>query len=213
MRALILCDDPYHPGKIPESGLRAALPEAGFEVYTGNPAGKMQELSSYSAVFLCKSNKIAGAGGGDERIKWMEEAAEDALIRFVESGGGLMVLHAGITCYEDAGRYTEMAGGYFLSHPPACPVEFLAQGPLAEGVQPFTETDEHYHLRLLAEDAEIFLTARSTHGSQPAGYLRRRGAGRICVLTPGHTEAVWSNPAFQRLLQNAVRWLEGEGAN
>ena len=33
------------------------------------------------------------------------------------------------------------------------------------------------------------------------------GAGRVCYLSPGHTiPALW-NPSYEKLQQNAVRWL------
>jgi type 1 glutamine amidotransferase len=41
---------------------------------------------------------------------------------------------------------------------------------------------------------------------QPAGWTRAEGAGRVCVLTPGHNLEVWLHPEFQKLLLNACRW-------
>jgi uncharacterized protein len=54
--------------------------------------------------------------------------------------------------------------------------------------------------------AEVFLTTTSEHGSQPGGWLRTQGAGRVCVLTPGHNLPVWQHPSFQALLGNALDW-------
>jgi type 1 glutamine amidotransferase len=53
----------------------------------------------------------------------------------------------------------------------------------------------------------VFLTTRSSHGLQPAGWTRCEGRGRVCALTPGHFAEVWLHPGFQRLLVNAVHWL------
>ena len=75
------------------------------------------------------------------------------------------------------------------------------------GVTGFSERDEHYQIRITADDIEPFLETRSEHGGTTvSGYRRLFGRGRVAVLTPGHTLAVWENPAFQTLFKNAVRW-------
>ena len=56
------------------------------------------------------------------------------------------------------------------------------------------------------ELVDVFLTTKSEYGSQPAGWTRTEGAGRVCVLTPGHSLEVWKHPSYQALLQNALRW-------
>jgi type 1 glutamine amidotransferase len=54
--------------------------------------------------------------------------------------------------------------------------------------------------------ADHFLTTVSEHGSQPGGWTRTEGAGRVCVLCPGHNVEVWLHSAYQVLLGNALRW-------
>ena len=48
------------------------------------------------------------------------------------------------------------------------------------------------------------------HGTQPAGWTRTHGTGRVCVLTPGHNLAIWQHPSYQRLLRNCLAWCAGE---
>jgi type 1 glutamine amidotransferase len=54
--------------------------------------------------------------------------------------------------------------------------------------------------------ADVFLAATSEHGTQPAGWTRCEGAGRVAVLTPGHNVEVWLHPDYQALIGNALRW-------
>ena len=54
--------------------------------------------------------------------------------------------------------------------------------------------------------ADVFVTTRSEHGSQPGAWRRAEGAGRVAMLTPGHNVEVWLHPSFQALLLNALRW-------
>ena len=102
-----------------------------------------------------------------------------------------------------------IAGGTFVSHPEPClvTIELEAGHPLGLGVRSFTEMDEHYNIAFDASDAQVFAHSRSAHGVQPAGWIRLDGAGRVCVLTPGHNMAVWQRIEFQRLLQNGLNWL------
>ena len=60
-----------------------------------------------------------------------------------------------------------------------------------------------------ADKIHVFLTAASQHGIQPAGWTRYHGAGRVCVLTPGHNLDVWLHESYQVLLKNAVNWCAG----
>jgi type 1 glutamine amidotransferase len=95
-----------------------------------------------------------------------------------------------------------------MEHPPQCPVtvEPKAGHPLAEGSKSFTVKDEHYMMALDDEHADVFLTSTSEHGTEPAGWIRTEGLGRVCVLTPGHNPEVWLHPSYQVLLENALRW-------
>ena len=46
-------------------------------------------------------------------------------------------------------------------------------------------------------EADVFMTATSEHGTQPGGWTRTEGAGRVCMLTPGHNVEVWLHPSYQ----------------
>ncbi len=65
---------------------------------------------------------------------------------------------------------------------------------------------------LVADDADVFLESVSDTpaGTQPAGYTRLIGKGRLCVLTPGHTLSALSNPEYLKMIANALRWCAGE---
>ena len=47
-------------------------------------------------------------------------------------------------------------------------------------------------------------------GTTVSGYRRYFGQGRVAVLAPGHTLAVWENAGFQTLVKNAIRWTVGK---
>ena len=65
---------------------------------------------------------------------------------------------------------------------------------------------KEYFMALDDPQADLLMTTTSEHGTQPGGWTRSEGQGRVCVLTPGHNIAVWLHPSFQALLRNALRW-------
>mgnify|MGYP000451981975 FL=1 len=76
-----------------------------------------------------------------------------------------------------------------------------------KGVSDFTERDEHYQVEVFGEGAEtLFETVSETGGVQTGGYVKTIGRGKLCVLMPGHTLAVWENENFRRIVRNAIDW-------
>ncbi len=206
MRALVFCDDLYHPAATVRAGL-APLTTEGFAFdWVENAAGwNPARLGEYPVVLLSKSNVCSAT----DRTPWLAGPTENALGDYVRAGGGLVAVHSGTASYQDWPAVRAVLGGVFTSHPPPCAVsvEPSRGHPLCAGVEAsFTVQDEHYQMVLDDPVADIFLLSRSGHGVQPAGWTRRVGAGRVVVLTPGHFSEVWLHPSMQRLLGNALRW-------
>ena len=138
----------------------------------------------------------------------MTPEAEQAFLEFVRSGKGLLVVHSGSAGYKETPVLRALMGGVFDHHPKQCPVtvEPKPGHPLTAGSETFTLMDEHYHMLFDDAKADLFLTTTSEHGTQPGGWTRLEGEGRVCMLTPGHNVEVWLHPSYQVLLGNALRW-------
>lgn len=205
MRVLVLCDDYYHPARTPRAGLEP-LQDHGFEFdWIENAADwSVDTISRYPVVLLTKSNNVSAG----DRTPWVTPEVETAFSAYVQRGNGIVFIHSGTADYRETLELRRLAGGTFASHPPQCPVtvEPRAGHPLTSGSAPFTLVDEHYFMELDATDADVFLTTRSEHGTQPGGWTRDEGDGRVCVLTPGHNLPVWLDPSYQVVIANALRW-------
>jgi type 1 glutamine amidotransferase len=206
MRTLVLCDDYYHPARTPRAGL-APLADHGWEFDWVEDAGEWsaERMRAYPAVVLTKSNDVSAL----DRSPWADEEVERTFRAYVREGRGLLVIHSGLAGYDKAPALRSLAGGAFAHHPPQCQVtvEPLEGHPLTSGARAFTVYDEHYFMHVDDGQADVFLTTVSEHGRQPGGWTRSEGAGRICVLTPGHNLDVWLQPSYQTLIQNALRWV------
>jgi uncharacterized protein len=208
MDILVINGDYYHPAVTSEEGLKP-LEGKGFhfEIIGDGSNFSAGLLQKYPVVLFVKSDNLTTT----DQTKWITEEVRTALKSYVQSGGGLLVVHSGMAGFNGMEDMRSLIGGLFAWHPAQLPVvvEPIAGHPLAEGCKPFTAMDEHYFMNMGEGPVDLFLTSRSRHGVVPAGWTRTEGHGRVCTLTPGHNVEVWLNPNFQRLLENALRWCYG----
>jgi type 1 glutamine amidotransferase len=205
MQTMVLCDDHWHPARVPRQGL-ASLKDGGFAFDWIENAHdwSQQRMGAYPLVVLAKSNNVSAA----DQTGWMTDAVQAAFAEYLRKGNGLLAIHSGTAGYEQMPVLRGLLGGVFTRHPEQCPVtvEPRAGHPLSAGTFPFTLQDEHYFMSLDDPHVEVFATTKSEYGDQPGAWTRSEGAGRVAVLTPGHNLEVWLHPSFQGLLLNALRW-------
>ena len=205
MRTLVLCDDQWHPAYVIRNGLEP-LQNRGFEFdwIENGDEWSPERMAAYPLVVLSKMNHVSAT---DQR-PWVTEESQTAFVEHVGRGNGLLVIHSGTAGYDDLPVLRGLMGGAFTSHPPQCPVTVKPyEGhPLTDVSTPFTLLDEHYFMAVDEDGADVFLTTESEHGRQPGGWTRTVGAGRVCVLCPGHNLEVWLHPSYHSLIYNALRW-------
>ena len=205
MQTLVICDDYWHPARVPREGL-GALKDGGFTFdWIENGADwSTERLAKYPLIILTKSNNISSA----DQNGWMTDAIQAAFVEYVRKGNGLFAIHSGMAGWGEMPVLRGLLGGVFDHHPEQCPVtvEPRAGHALTTGCEAFTLKDEHYFMALDDAQADVFLTTKSEHGTQPGGWRRSEGAGRVGVLTPGHNVEIWLHPSFQALLVNTLRW-------
>lgn len=214
MKVLVICDDKWHPAEVIQRGMGYVTGDYQFDyVMAAKDILTPAMIKAYPVIINAKGNAVTAAN----EAPWFEETVTEVGPRefreYVAAGGGFIALHAGNTySQESCPEYAELVGNSFVTHPLRCPVEFTVVGdhPITKGAEAFTERDEHYEIGRMAADIVPFLETRSIPGgTQMGGYVRKIGAGRLCVLTPGHTLAVWQNKNFRRLLTNAIDWCAG----
>jgi len=207
MRVLVLCDDRWHPASVVKRGLEP-LADDGFEfTYIENMADWTPDMmKQFPVVILAKSNNFSST----DTTEWATEEAQSIFDGYVQNGGGLLAVHSGTAGYKEASILRSILGGVFIHHPEQCQVTVEVKGEhiITDGFVPFTLKDEHYFIEIdNNDDVHVFLTSTSQHGTQPAGWVRTHGKGKVCVLTPGHNLDVWLHPSFQLLLRNSLNWL------
>ena len=213
MNLLLISGDYWHPSEVLSRGL-SFLTENGHtvdEVSDAKDIVTYDLLKKYDAVIIAKGNHIHA---GNQNA-WFEEGlallSPDGYQKYVEEGGSLIALHAGISfTKDDCPAMTDFIGASFIMHPKQCPVNIritLPEHPITEGVSDFAILrDEHYFIERTETEGIVFAESVSAHGTQPAGIMRTIGKGRMCLLTPGHNMLVYETPGFRKLLLNIIDW-------
>lgn len=212
-KVLVLCDDLWHPAEVIEKGL-AARQDKRFEFEIVKAAKDIltpERIAEYRLIICCKSNNVTAANNAPWFEPGVTEVCPKEFEDYIKAGGGFLAVHSGLAyTRERNAAYVDLVGSVFCGHPPRCAVDLHGvkpEHPIMEGISDFTILDEHYNMEMVCDDADIFLESSSEKGgTQPAGYTRVIGSGRLCALTPGHTLDVWADPAFQKLFTNAMAW-------
>ncbi len=209
MRTLVLCDDRAHPATLTRGGL-APLAGSGYEFdWIEDPdTWSAEAMRQYRVVVFSKANNRSTT----DAAPWAAEQEGSAFADYVADGNGILFLHSGTALYDDSPSLCRLMGGTFAGHPPQCEVtvEPAAGHPLTAGCTRFAGRDEHYQMAMNDPHVELFLHTASEHGTEPGGWTRTHGKGRVCVLTPGHNLPIWLQPSYQRLLRNCLAWCAGE---
>ena len=146
----------------------------------------------------------------ESNLVWMTPEQEQAIVDFVERGGGFLNLHNSMGLYPDNGPYLKLVGGRYNGHGPLerFRVEVVdRQHPVTQGVEDFSVADEQHTPPYDESKVHLLLRNRSDDGqTAAAGWAYEPGQGRLCHLANGHTREALEHPMYQRLLQNATRW-------
>ncbi len=216
-----LIGDSFHPPEYIREGLQRAL-APGFDSLSGQSVSiqtrpesiPWKDLQSGDLLILFKETRIESKNDPDALWMtklWLTAEHETVIGKFVQQGGGLIVLHSGLVIHPTCGEFRELTKGHFLHHPKGHPVIKVsptrASHPLLDGIEAFEITDEQYFVEVDEADTDMLLRGESQeHGQCRVGWAHTYGEGRVCCLTPGHTLEVLSQPGVQRLIRNAVRW-------
>ena len=205
MKVLVLCEDCAHPASMTLDGLKG-LPQSAYEfTYITDPAQwSLARMAEFPVVVVSKANQTSTI----DDTPWASDEPGQAFVDYVSQGQAVLFLHSGTALYKNLATFRRLMGGCFVKHPPQCEVfvEPKEGHDLTTGSRSFNLKDEHYIMEMYDDDIDIFLHARSEHGTQPAGWSRFVGNGRVAVLTPSHNPAGWTQPSYQALLRNCLDW-------
>jgi hypothetical protein len=149
---------------------------------------------------------------------WITPAQGKAVKEFVRDGGSVLFYHNVTYISPHNEDFRDVLGAVTEGHPPIRTFKVRVtnrEHPITRGVRDFVVTDEQHFMTyekdrkylLLESVNEDGLAWRNLGTSAPAGWAYDYGEGRVCYLAPGHLLTALWNPEYEKLQQNAVRWL------
>lgn len=136
-------------------------------------------------------------------------AQEEALWRYIDNGGGLIVINGGASAFAGSDAFARLVGARLRRGETATVTTRVeaASHPVMQGFQAFEAKDEGGVVELLGANDRTVLESR---GGRPWTWVRAQGRGRVFYTTWGREAATWGLPGFQDLLERAVRYAAGQ---
>ncbi len=153
----------------------------------------------------------------------MDEASKKNLQAFVESGGGVVVLHHALLDYQNWGWWTDQAvgGSYRLSREGDRPsssvknnqqisVTTAENHPITAGIGPFLIEDETYKGMKFSPNVRPLLTTDHPASDSSLAWIGPVDRYRVVAIQLGHGPTAFRNPSYRALVHNAILWAAGK---
>lgn len=154
---------------------------------------------------------------------------ETNVIEFVKKGGGLLLLHGGITTLNNSQKFSELVGASFDYHPPQQLVQVKLENPshplvAAFPKDGFSHVDEPYFYKnaysnlnftplLYFDNAQIHSQRANQalkSGKTYVAWIRPEGKGKVMYIAPSHNAQSFENPALLQFFLDGLQYVVGD---
>ena len=154
---------------------------------------------------------------------------ETNVIEFVKKGGGLLLLHGGITTLNNSQKFSELVGASFDYHPPQQLVQVKLENPshplvAAFPKDGFSHVDEPYFYKnaysnlnftplLYFDNAQIHSQRANQElksGKTYVAWIRPEGKGKVMYISPSHNAQSFENPALLQFFLDGLQYVVGD---
>ena len=154
---------------------------------------------------------------------------EKNILKYVQDGGGLLVVHGGNTMLNNSLEFSRLIGGSFDYHPPQQAFQVRLENPNHPLVQAFSaegfkHTDEPYFYKnayaegdftplLYFNNAEIKNQRKGqeiTEGKTYVAWIRPQGKGKVMYASPSHNAQSFENPQLLQFFLDGMQYVAGD---
>src|SRR5262245_26438671 len=173
-----------------------------------------ESLADINASSLSSTNVLMFALTTGELA--FDASQKDAIVRFVEGGGGFIGVHSAADTLYGWPDYGRIVGAYFKEHPwtrqGTVTVEDSMHSVTAGLGSSFSLVEEFYTFQTNPRSAShvlLSLDAASVgaQGDYPLSWTQTIGRGRSYYNALGHFNDTWTDARFQRQITNAIAWV------
>jgi len=198
-----------------------------------------KNLKQYDAVILNNSNPAGPkrdlfwdllkkkSSLDDDTIAKLSAEYEDTLMDYVAKGGGLMIMHGGITVQNNSTKFSKMTGGSFDYHPKQQKIhvkEVNANHPMVQAFKGkgLTHVDEPYFFKNAYSDYNfrplLYMEADKLEGVKKevsdntiyVSWIKRHGKGRVFYSSPSHNAQSMDNPELLQFFLDGMQYVVGD---
>jgi hypothetical protein len=139
---------------------------------------------------------------------------------FVESGGGVVVLHHALLNYQTWAWWSEevVGGRYRLQREGGIPSSSVKNNqqlsvapavvhPVLDGIAPFRIQDETYRGMYFSPKIRPLLTTDNPASDVSLAWIGPCQTSRVVAIQLGHGRSAFGHPSYRALVHNAVRWV------
>ncbi len=161
----------------------------------------------------------------EQKVKAAEYEAN--LINYVAKGGGLMLIHGGITMQNKSPKFGEMVGGSFDYHPTQQPIEVKLVNkshPMVAAFEGegFTHVDEPYFFNNAYFDYNfrplLYMEANKINKKKAEvaddikylAWIKKHGKGRVFYSSPSHNAQSFDNPKLLKFWLDGLQYVSGD---
>jgi type 1 glutamine amidotransferase len=192
-----------------------------YKVFDGSPELRIN-VNPHPLAFTGDMRKNVDVLVLYDMVDVNEEPQRKNLRDFLEAGKGLVVLHhAVIDNQQWPWWYEEVTGGrYFLKaegsqrastyqHDVPLKVHAVTKHPVTEGLENFAITDEVYNFMWRSPKTQVLLEADRPEGEKAVAWIGPWQKSRVVVIQLGHGREAHENPAYRKLVRQAIQWSAG----
>lgn len=134
------------------------------------------------------------------------------LLSYVAGGGGLLVVHNGVSIQRNQELGT-MIGAHYTHHPEFTSLQMsipAREHPIMQGIEDFAMDEEPYYFEKHPY-FESTVLAEYPHGGamRQAAWCHEFGLGRVVYLMPGHHLPSFSVEPFRQMIRRGGLWAAG----
>jgi len=161
-----------------------------------------------------------------DMLQSISEEAKQDFTDCLKSGKGLIVWHHAYAAYWNWPEYQNIVGGRYhretwtdengVSHPASTykydvPLRVKVadtKHPVTRDIQDFDVIDEIYINTTVNPDVHVLLAATEPSDVSSVAWTHRYGESKVITILLGHDNQAWANPAFVKLLTQAIFWAK-----
>ena len=188
------------------------------------------KASSLTSLDLTRFDVIVFNNNCGNRGPIMTPPQQLALKTYVQKGGGFVGIHCAGAIWKEGGEfqpwYEGLIGTKLIDHPKVQKAKLNIEDHAHPATRHLPEqwivTDEWHRFGsnprknvrvLISVDEDSYKGKQKMGGDHPFTWCHQYDGGRSFFTSLGHTEAIYANPNFQKLVQGGIVWAASDDAD